>query len=448
MGELVRTLYRQILRVATRIDRAPGSKALLFIHDSFLANGLRRASGRGAPYAPSRSSSRSNFSGSRGHAALLEESNKEHEHKDGRPKTIEEALQNFMGGSVYYHPFLRKERHSGHLSLRQLVRDCFRLDMAQGVNCEVSGHNEERPTPEARCFLALRVLNIVAASIPVPDDDPRSFVWPGIDELEDRNATTSSGIDSRRSSSTATSASTDTASSATTLPPTYPSFDELRTLLSSQGVDCDAVDSQAAKFHAISPQQGVLSGDFIHAHPCLVQGTLTRALICLTSHDDHSGSIGVVTNSPSSIVLDDSSEISLAAFSAHVQEAFAGKRIWAGGGVGLGQLYCVTSKRTKSSAKTSGSADSDDCDAEEGSPQSNPNIPSKAKIEGFWGRETEQAVSAGSILGKSVADIEGLELSFDIDEVASEVLTGELSKDDVRLFTGYVVCGMRLRRDK
>ena len=271
-GDMLTTLYRQILRYAIRIDRNPHLKTLLYVHPV-----IRDSDGsRPTDIGPGGSGNKALSASEDGGEAL---------------PTLAQFCKDFMGGTVFYHPHLREEKGFGNMSVRELVRSCFDDKKV----CQPSSANA--PTPLERGFLALRLLSAVAAM-----NDTR----PGED--------------------------------ASIAPTTVL---ELRSQLKAQGIRCSALEAHARGFRALTPQLSLSSGDFLHAHPCLVQGNLTRSVICMADHDDGSGSLGVVVNSPSPFVLDEDSPIALAAFSGAVQEAFTGKRIWVGGDVAMGSLYCI-----------------------------------------------------------------------------------------------------------
>lgn len=345
-GDMLTTLYRQILRYAIRIDRNPHLKTLLYVHPV-----IRDSDG---------SRPTDIITGGSGNKALSSS-------EDGGEElpTLAQFCKDFMGGTVFYHPHLRAEKGFGNMSVRELVRSCFDDKKV----CQPSSANA--PTPLERGFLALRLLSAVAAM-----NDPA----PGGD--------------------------------GSVIGPT--TFLELRSQLKAQGIRCSALEAHARGFRALTPQLSLSSGDFLHAHPCLVQGNLTRSVICMADHDDGSGSLGVVVNSPSPFVLDEDSPIALAAFSGAVQEAFSGKRIWVGGDVAMGSLYCIHRRPTPLAEENSEGATTASEAATTASSTTTADVaqhkpPNKrdehedlfSGVEGEGGRESEHA---SSTLDRSLAD--------------------------------------------
>lgn len=261
-------------------------------------------------------------------------------------RSIAEVCSQFMGGAQYYHPILREERGHDGTTLRDCIRTC----------CDsvavTQNYGVEAPSAIDRCFLTIRLLSSILSM----EEASRSLASP---------------------------ATTDTAQAEPERDPTE-HYMELREKLAEQGVDCDVIEKQASGLVLQTPQARFATGDVLHAHSCLVMGNLTRSLICLLDHDDH-GSMGIVVNCPSAFILHKNAPL-MDAYPDEVRDAFDGKRLWVGGDVGMGALFCIY-KVPKHGGGIRTHSDGN-ANSEVSAPRFELNL---SPIEGGGGRESEHA---------------------------------------------------------
>ena len=350
MGLLPR-LYRSLLRHATRIDRAAHLKTLLYMHP------MLRDQGGGAAIRTA-------------DAAGL-----------ARP-SLAQFCTTFLGGDLLYNPLLREEQGAGGMTVRDLVRGCFDTRRVRQPDAAAS-------TPLERGFMGLRVLSTVAFlgdASSSSSSAAAAAVSRAVGAAEAVAAPASAGGAGVR-----VGAKAGDAAGITPFASHMNSCTQLRAALEAEGVRSDAILQHARGFAALHPQASVGAGLFLHAHPCLVQGSLTRSVICMASHSDKDGSLGVIINSPSQFAIEDDSSIVLASFSQAVQEAFLGKRIWTGGDVDTTDVYCIFYDRRHQGSSSSGG----------GGGGAEPDTPGTASSSGA--NSATARVAAGGRLNKDLA---------------------------------------------
>ena len=163
MGEVLRAVYRQLLREARKIDLdTPALKVLLYVHSSF-----RDMSVMAPPVAPPGSADRAEIDALLGltressATALATEQNSGPTPDEIIPslssdKHLEDVIAQFLGTYVFYHPLLRQENDATIPTLHSLVRQAFDRDLRQP--------DDTLSTPLDRSFLCLRILNALQSA--------------------------------------------------------------------------------------------------------------------------------------------------------------------------------------------------------------------------------------------------------------------------------------------